>query len=214
MKQFIRQEAKHFLRAFYLCISCSFFVLNSEAQGTRLLRQPDMSATQVVFVYGADLWIADLNGQNILRLTSTPAVESEPHFSPDGQWVTFTSDRSGNNAVYLVSAKGGEPTRLTWHPASSISRGWSVDGKNILYSCERETAPTAHMRLWSVPVTGGPSKLLSKQWGNDGSYSPDGSKLVIDKMDRWDVEWRAYRGGQNTPLIILDLATQSETLLP
>ncbi|MHA0111878.1 hypothetical protein ACXYUI_33120, partial [Klebsiella pneumoniae] len=38
--------------------------------------------------------------------------------------------------------------------------------------------------------------------------------LVIDKVGRWDVEWRAYRGGQNTPLIILDLATQAETLLP
>ncbi|MGL1687306.1 hypothetical protein ACSTI5_00265, partial [Vibrio parahaemolyticus] len=62
--------------------------------------------------------------------------------------------------------------------------------------------------------TGGPSKLLSKQWGNDGSYSPDGTKLVIDKVGRWDVEWRAYRGGQNTPLIILDLATQAEILLP
>ncbi|MHA4915481.1 hypothetical protein, partial [Enterococcus faecium] len=94
----------------------------------------------------------------------------------------------------VVSAKGGEATRLTWHPANAIARGWSVDGKNILYSCDRETAPTPHMRLWSVPATGGPSKLLSKQWGNDGSYSPDGTKLVIDKVGRWDVEWRAYRG--------------------
>lgn len=211
---FTKHQAINKIVSISLCIAFCLFNNPVQAQGTRLLRQPDISATQIVFVYGADLWIADLNGQNVLRLTSTPAVESEPHFSPDGQWVAFSSDRSGSNAVYLVSAKGGEATRLTWHPANSIARGWSVDGKNILYSCERETAPTAHMRLWSVPSTGGPSKLLSKQWGNDGSYSPDGNKLVIDKMDRWDVEWRAYRGGQNTPLIILDLATQSETLLP
>ena len=31
------------------------------------------------------------------------------------------------------------------------------------------------------------------KWGNDGSYSPNGSKMVIDKMDRWDVEWRGYK---------------------
>ena len=36
----------------------------------------------------------------------------------------------------------------------------------------------------------------------------------MDKMSRWDSEWRAYRGGQNTPLIILDLTTQEETLIP
>jgi tricorn protease len=187
---------------------------NTKAQGTRLLRQPDISASQITFIYGADLWISDLNGSNLVRLTSTPAVESEPHFSPDGQWIAFSSNRSGTNAVYVVSAKGGEATRLTWHAANAIARGWSVDGKNILYASERETAPTAHMRLWSVPAIGGPSKLLSHQWGNDASYSPDGTKLIVDKMDRWDVEWRAYRGGQNTPLIILDLATQNETLLP
>ena len=62
---------------------------NLQAQSTRLLRQPDISATQIVFVYGADLWISDLNGQNVLRLTSTPAVESDPHFSPDGKWIAF-----------------------------------------------------------------------------------------------------------------------------
>ncbi|MBL0884343.1 MAG: PD40 domain-containing protein, partial [Chitinophagaceae bacterium] len=157
---------------FYFSIVFLSASIMVQAQGTRLLRQPDMSVSQVAFVYGADLWVSDLNGQNVLRLTSTPAVESEPHFSPDGQWIAFTSDRSGSNAVYVVSAKGGEATRVTWHPASSVARGWSNDGKNILYSCERETAPTAHMRLWSVPATGGPSKLLSRQWGNDGCYSP------------------------------------------
>ena len=44
--------------------------------------------------------------------------------------------------------------------------------------------------------------------------SPNGSEIVIDKMDRWDAEWRGYRGGQNTPLIIMNVKTQDEILLP
>lgn len=203
------------LRIFILLVlPTSIFSLALHAQSTKLLRQPTISASQVAFTYGADLWVADLNGQNMLRLTSTAAVESDPHFSPDGKWIAFTSNRSGNMAVYIVSAKGGEPKRLTFHPAATLSRGWSNDGKQVLFSCERETAPTAHMRLWTVPATGGNPTLLTKQWGFDGSYSPDGKQIVIDKMDRWDVEWRAYRGGQNTPLLILNLSDFTETLIP
>ncbi|GAB5551104.1 MAG: S41 family peptidase [Saprospiraceae bacterium] len=191
--------------------ACSW---NLNAQGTRLLRAPTLSAKQVAFTYGSDLWIADRNGQNLRRLTSTPAAEGTPHFSPDGKWIAFRSNRSGNWAVYVVSKDGGMPTRLTWHPSGAIVRGWTPDGKHILYASSRGTAPTSHNKLWTVPATGGPSTRLSAQWGFDGAFSPDGKKMVIDKMSRWDTEWRAYRGGQNTPLIILDLATQEEVLIP
>lgn len=191
-------------------LSCSSLA----AQGTRLLREPTLSAQQVAFTYGSDLWIADRDGQNLRRLTSTPAIENNPHFSPDGQWIAFSSNRSGDWAVYLVSKDGGMPTRLTWHPSGAYVRGWSPDGKNILYASSRETAPRPYNRLWTVSTEGGPSNLLSAQWGFNGQFSPDGKKMVVDKMDRWDSEWRAYRGGQNTPLIILDLATQEEVLIP
>jgi len=38
--------------------------------------------------------------------------------------------------------------------------------------------------------------------------------MVVDAVSRWDVEWRGYRGGQNTPLVLLDLETLDEVLLP
>jgi tricorn protease len=183
-------------------------------RGTRLLRQPSISLSDITFVYGADIWVADLDGEKILRLTSTPAVENNPHFSPDGKWIAFSSNRSGNEAVYVVSAKGGTPTRLTWHPSPSSVRGWSPDGKNVLYASSRDNSPTGFARLWTVPVSGGPSTLLTSQWASNGSYSPEGDKIIIDKIQRWDVEWRHYKGGQNTPLILLNLANQSEKLLP
>lgn len=184
------------------------------SQGTRLLRQPSISAGNIAFAYGSDIWVTDLNGQNLKRITSTAAVESDPHFSPDGNWIAFTSNRAGGNAVYIVSKDGGTPTRLTWHPSGAVVRGWTPDGKQVLYASTRDTAPVAYNQLWTVPVTGGPSTRITGQWGFDGSYSPNGKQIVIDKMSRWDTEWRAYRGGQNTPLIVLNLNNQSETLIP
>ncbi len=184
------------------------------AQGTRLLRMPSLSANHVAYSYGGDIWITELGSQKTLRLTSTAAVESNPHISPDGKWVAFNSNRSGNNAVYIVSIEGGTPKRLTWHPSASLTRGWSADGKHVLFATPRETAPAGLDRLWTVSIDGGPSTLLTKQWGTDGSYSPDGKQIVIDRVHRWDVEWRNYRGGQNTPLVILNLADQTEKLIP
>ncbi len=202
------------MKIFIKTILLVLFAISSFAQGTRLLRQPTLSSTHIAFEYGGDLWVTELATQKTIRLTSTPAVESNPHFSPDGKLIAFTSNRSGSEAVYTVSVSGGEATRHTWHPSSATARSWTPDGTKILYSSTRETAPASHERLWTVPVAGGPSTMLAKQWGTNGSYSPNGEKIILDRVDRWDIEWRNYRGGQNTPLIILNLKDFTETLLP
>lgn len=204
------------MRTAALLTCCFLFVfsLSSLAQGTRLLRQPDVSNTEIVFAYGGDIWVVPKTGGTARRITSTAAVEANPHFSPDGQWIAFSSDRSGVPQVYVVPAQGGDPKRLTWYPAPSFPRGWSPDGKNVLYASGRENAPTSYLRLWTVAATGGPSTLLPAPFGFDGNYSPDGKQLIVDRVSRWDVEWRHYRGGQNTPLQVLNLATLAETSLP
>jgi len=181
---------------------------------TRLLRQPDMNSDHIVFTYGSDVWTYSFQTQETKRITSTPAVESNPYLSPDGKWIAFSSNRSGIQSVYIVSVDGGQPKRLTWHPSGSSVRGWSNDGKSVLYASSRETAPRPYNRLWTISTKGGAPNLVTTQWGYDGHFSPNGKQIIIDKMSRWDGEWRAYRGGQNTPLIVLDLATNTETLLP
>src|SRR5690606_28834307 len=184
------------------------------AQPARLLRQPTLSASEIAFTYGGDLWIVGRNGGEARRVTSTPAVESDPHFSPDGRWLAFTSNRDGVEAVYVMPAAGGEQRRLTWYPAPSYARGWTPDGTRILYATTRGTAPTPHTRLWTVSRDGGPSTLVPAPWGWSGSYAADGRRIVVDPMDRWDGEWRNYRGGQNTDLIILSLGDLNEARIP
>ena len=201
----------------HLVVLSLFLPAISQADETRLLRQPSISENQVAFVYGGDIWLSNLKGQQVRRITSTAAVESNPHFSPNGKTIAFTSNRSGNTSVYTVSNQGGDVKRLTWHANSAYARGWTPDGKSVLYASSRQTAPINYFgmnRLWTVSSKGGPSKLISKQWAFNGAYSENGKKLVIDRMSRWDVEWRNYRGGQNTPLVLLDLTTLTETKIP
>ena len=187
------------------------------ADPTRFLRQPTLSAKHIAFTHGGDLWITGRDGGLARRLTSTPAVESDPHFSPDGTKIAFSSNRAGGAtgfAVYVVPAEGGTPKRLTWYPAYAFALGWTPDGERVLYATTRETAPVGFERLWTVRADGGPSERLPAPWGHDGAYSPDGGRLAVDRMTRWDREWQHYRGGQNTALTILDLDDLSETDLP
>lgn len=201
---------------FTLTIVSLFYCLALAAQTpeTLLLEQPDMNKTHITFIYGGDVWLVKIGEQNASRITSTSAVESNPHFSPDGKQIAFTSNRTGDPSVYVVSINGGDPLRLTYHPAGSFVRGWSNDGSFIYYASARESAPVGHHKLWKVDATGGPETQLTTQWATDAKYSPDGNSMVVDRIRRWDKEWRVYRGGQNTPISILNMNNLSETLLP
>src|SRR6185437_11910605 len=55
----------------------------------RMLREPTVSATQIAFVYGGDIWIMPKSGGTAQRLTTARGEESFPHFSPDGATIAF-----------------------------------------------------------------------------------------------------------------------------
>ncbi len=94
--------------------------LGGLAAQTLLLRQPTVSARQIAFGYANNIWIVDRAGGDARRLTSFGGATSDPHLSPDGQWVAFSGQYGGNTDVYLVPVEGGEPKRLTWHPLPDL----------------------------------------------------------------------------------------------
>ena len=127
-----------------LPLTLTFFLSQTlQAQGTRLLRQPTVSAKSIVFVYADDLWLVDREGGNARRLTTNVGSESEPHFSPDGQTIAFSAEYGGNTDAYIMNLSGGEPRRLTWHPGEDAVQGWTPDGKSVLFrSCLLYTSPS------------------------------------------------------------------------
>src|ERR1041385_4915235 len=91
---------------------------------TRMLRMPTVSATHIAFAYANNIWIVERAGGAARRLTSFPGPDGNPHFSPDGKSIAFSSGYSGNEDVYVVPSDGGEPKRLTWHPGNDTVQGW------------------------------------------------------------------------------------------
>ena len=188
--------------------------LGAFSQGTQLLRQPTLSKTDIVFVYANDLWKASRTGGDAIRMTSNEGEESLPHFSPDGNWLAFTGEYDGNTDVYLLPASGGEPKRLTWHPAADLVTGWSADGSKVIFSSTREGHATQESKFFEIKVSGGmPTPLIVPRAVN-GEISPDGNHIAYQQISFWDPEWRNHRGGQAKPIWILNLSDLSLQMTP
>ena len=190
--------------------------------GTRLLRHPTVSRTEVAFEYAGDLWVVSRSGGAARRLTATPTVETDPQFSPDGSKIAFTATIGGNTDVYVVPTAGGDPTRLTFHPSLDRVRGWSPDGKRVIFASNRVSAPhNSYFKLWSVPVEGGLPEPLPMPRAYSGTYSPDAHHVAYEEFGtqftvQWhDIsEWRHYRGGRTHPISVMSLADYSVEKLP
>src|SRR5438046_8156278 len=103
----------------------SFAVGNSSAAPIRMARHPDYHAGRIAFSYLGDIWVANEDGSAPQRLTDSRGHEMYPRFSPDGRWVAFSSNRYGNNDVFVVPAAGGSPKRLTFHSGNDEVVGWT-----------------------------------------------------------------------------------------
>ncbi len=72
-----------------LLLSAGVGLADPNIQDTRLLTQPALSARHVAFIYADNLWVADLDGRNVRRLTGDLGGVSSPAFSPDGSLLCF-----------------------------------------------------------------------------------------------------------------------------
>jgi tricorn protease len=181
---------------------------------TRLLTDPAVSQDHIAFAYANDLWVANLDGSGVRRLTSDPGVESGPHFSPDGALIAFTGQYDGNTDVYVIPTEGGEPKRLTWHPLEDIALGFTPDGASVLFSSPAQVYTRRYVQLFTVPRDGGePTKLpIPHAW--QAAYSPDASRIVYTPLSERFKQWKRYRGGAVSELIIFNTRDNSIEHLP
>ena len=185
----------------------------THTQATRFLRQPDVSATHIVFTHANDLWKVGRAGGDAVRLTSSEGAETDAAFSLDGRWIAFSGQYDGNTDVYLMPAEGGEPERLTWHPAEDVVQGWTPEG-DILFRSGRDGVPTQLWKFFTVGPEGGLPTSLALPQAYLGGMSADGAYLAYQEIGYWDPEWRNYRGGQAQPVGIVSTSTWERVTPP
>ena len=200
-----------------IAIFCPCVTSQAAEDGTLLLRQPAVSKDHLAFVYGGDIWVSDRDGSHAVQLTSNPAAEFAPHFSPDGQWIAFSANYDNNTDVYVIPVQGGQARRLTWHPAPDIVTGWSPDGKRVLFVSNREVANSRSGQLYEVSVDGGYERKVMKAVAVEGAWSPDGKRLAYRPYNMAYLGlngWRQHRGGDTPPIWIIDPAGKTLEKIP
>jgi len=182
----------------------------------RLLRFPALSQDSIAFVHGGDLWIVPRAGGVARQLTTDPGLEWLPRYSPDGRWIAFTGQYDGNRDVYVIPASGGEPKRLTWwadtgHPSerqgpNNMVIGWTPDSRRVLFRSRHLSWEDRAGRLFTVDLAGSMPEQVGVPEGGFASFSPDGKKIVYNRIFRDFRTWKRYRGGMTQNLWIYDLS--------
>ena len=140
------------------------------------------SGARAVFEAHGEILTAPAEKGDIRNLTSTPGtMERDPSWSPDGKWVAYFSDESGEYQLYLKNPDGmGEPKKISLGtPASFYYEPiWSPDSKKIAFSDKR-------LNIWYIDLAKGtPVKI------DTDSY--DAPVRTLDPVWSPDSRWIAY----------------------
>jgi tricorn protease len=198
---------------------CSLLLIPVQLSGintedTRMLAQPAISQDHIAFIYAEDLWLANTDGTSAKRLTIDEGIESNPVFSPDGNLIAFSAQYDGNTDVFIVPAEGGIPTRLTWHPEADIVKGFTPDGKCVLFTSKRAVYTTRYTQLYIVPITGGFPTQLEIPNAYHASYSPDGNYMAYTPIGDNFLQWKNYRGGCISNIWLFSFQNKSVVKIP
>ena len=103
-----------------------------------------------------------------------------PRFSPDGRDIVFSWANNGNTDIYVVSAEGGTPRRLTTAPGADTSPSYSPDGRRIVFESER----SGTQQLYVMDAGGGGQRRISSGGGRYASpvWSPRGDLIAFTRI--------------------------------
>jgi TolB protein len=127
-----------------------------------------------------EVFTVGVDGQDLQSVATSPGKlthEEWPSWSPDGQWLAFTSTRDDNQEVYVARPDGQQVRRLTTDPAIDAHPAWSPDGRQIVFATNR----WGDLELAVMPAEGGPAERLTASVGLDDypAWSPDGRRIAF-----------------------------------
>ena len=154
--------------------------------------------TQIAFSYKGDIYTVSAQGGRAMQITTNPAHDTRPVWSPDSKQLAFASDRLGSMDVYLVDKEGGVPTRLTTHSGNETPLAFKDNGHilfqaNILPSTtDMQFASGQFPQVYEVSTQGGRPVMFSSMPMEDISINASGKALLYHDKKGYEDAWRKH----------------------
>src|SRR2546425_1418555 len=130
-------------------------------EGTWLSLDVSPDGKTIVFELLGDLYTLPIEGGEAKPLTKGMAFDSQPRYSPDGQWIAFISDRDGGENVWIMHPDGSGPKQLSKDPWSEfVSPAWTPDSQYVLAS--RAGSNLGAYEIWMYHIQGGSGVQVTK----------------------------------------------------
>jgi Tol biopolymer transport system component/imidazolonepropionase-like amidohydrolase len=155
-------------------------------QPVRGIMHPAVSpdGRQIAFAALGDLWLMPADGAP-RRLTTDPALDTEPAWSPDGKSLAYASDRSGTMNIWTRDIQSGAERQITQLAIAAELPAWSPDAARIAFV-------DADGQLQVVDVKSGALRKIHDHLNEPGrpSWSPDGSAVVVSSLRVYSTRFR------------------------
>ncbi len=175
---------------FALCLSTATFASQAQQATPQWLRNSSISpdGKSIAFTYKGDIFTVDAAGGAAKQITSNPAYDTKPFWSPSSEQILFSSARDGSADIFIVDAQGGIPKRLTTHSGAEVPVGFLDESTalfqaNIMPSQLDAQFPSAQFsQIYSVSTQGGRPVMFSSMPMESISISEDGTQILyVDK---------------------------------
>ncbi|HEX4439969.1 MAG TPA: amidohydrolase family protein [Thermoanaerobaculia bacterium] len=159
-------------------------------EGTWMSVDASPDGATLIFDLLGDIYSVPVAGGTATALTSGPAFDAHPRFSPDGKTIAFTSDRSGMENVWLMDADGKNPRALTTEKDAYVrSAAWTPDGQYLIARKEdgkRAGIPPVELWIYHREGGGGIKLTSSDDLNNAGgaAVSKDGRWIYFSARER------------------------------